>query len=65
MDPAKVRVIIDWKASLSAKGLLEFLGFANFDGYFIRNFSRVIAPFYKLKKKDFFFDWFEEACKAF
>lgn len=30
MDPAKVQAIMNWKAPLSAKGVLGFLGFVNF-----------------------------------
>ena len=52
MDPAKIKAIIDWKAPTSAKGVLGFLGFANFYRRFIKDFSRIVAPLYSLIKKD-------------
>jgi hypothetical protein len=65
MDPAKVEAIIDWKAPTSAKGVLGFLGFANFYRRFIRDFSRIAAPLYGLVKKDTVFNWSSETDRAF
>ncbi len=52
MDPAKIKAIMDWKAPTSAKGVLGFLGFANFYRRFIKGFSQITAPLYGLVKKD-------------
>ena len=65
MDPAKVEAIMDWKAPTSAKGVLGFLGFANFYRRFIRDFSRIAAPLYGLVKKDTAFNWSSETDQAF
>jgi hypothetical protein len=65
MDPAKVEAIMDWKAPTSAKGVLGFLGFANFYRRFIRDFSRIAAPLYELVKKDTAFNWSSETDQAF
>ena len=65
MDPAKIQAIINWKAPTSAKGVLGFLGFANFYRRFIKDFSRITAPLYRLTKKDVAFNWSKDACKAF
>ena len=56
MDPAKIKAIMDWKAPTSAKGVLGFLGFANFYRRFIRDFSRIAALLYGLVKKDMAFN---------
>jgi hypothetical protein len=65
MDPAKIKAVQDWKAPTSAKGVLGFLGFANFYRRFIRDFSRIATPLYGLVKKNANFNWSKEACKAF
>jgi hypothetical protein len=65
MDPAKVNAITDWKAPTSAKGVLGFLGFANFYRRFIKDFSRITAPLYGLVKKRMDFKWTEDADQSF
>lgn len=65
MDPAKVQAVMDWKVPTSAKGVLGFLGFANFYRRFIKDFSRTATPLYTLVKKDTIFKWTEEADQAF
>jgi hypothetical protein len=65
MDPAKIQAIIDWKAPTSVKGVLGFLGFANFYRRFIKDFSRITAPLYRLVKKDVKWEWTVEANQAF
>jgi hypothetical protein len=65
MDPAKIKAVQDWRAPTSAKGVLGFLGFANFYRRFIRDFSRIATPLYGLVKKNANFNWSKEACKAF
>jgi hypothetical protein len=65
MDPAKVKAVTDWKAPSSAKGVLGFLGFANFYRRFIKDFSQIAAPLYALVKKGTTFRWGEEANQAF
>jgi hypothetical protein len=65
MDPAKVKAITDWQAPTTAKGVLGFLGFANFYRRFIKDFSRIASPLYRLVKKDTVFEWTIEADQAF
>jgi len=65
MDPAKIQAIMDWKAPTSAKGVLGFLGFANFYRRFIKDFSQIAAPLYGLVKKDTAYKWTIGADQAF
>ena len=65
MDPAKIQAIMDWKAPTSAKGVLGFIGFANFYRRFIKDFTQIAAPLYGLVKKDVVFTWTPEADQAF
>jgi hypothetical protein len=51
MDPQKVKAIMDWEAPRSVKGILRFLGFANFYRQFIRGFSDLAAPLHALTTK--------------
>src|SRR6201992_416543 len=41
MDPAKVKIIVDWPPPTSVKELQSFLGFANFYRQFIDNYSGI------------------------
>ena len=41
VDPAKVKVIHEWKAPISVSGFRSFLGFANFNRCFIEGFSEI------------------------
>jgi hypothetical protein len=61
MDPAKVKAITDWQAPITTKGVLSFIGFANFYRRFIKDFSRIVSPLYRLVKKDTVFEWSIEA----
>ena len=65
MDPLKVSAITEWKAPTTAKGVMSFLGFANFYRRFIKRFSNLVAPLHKLTRKDTKFEWTEEANAAF
>jgi hypothetical protein len=47
------------------KQLQGFLGFANFYGRFIENFSRRATPLHKLLKKDEKWNWTESQEEAF
>lgn len=61
MDPAKVRAITDWKAPTSVKGVLGFLGFANFYRRFLKDFSQIAVSLYALVIKDTVVKWTAEA----
>ena len=65
MDLAKVKVIIEWAAPITVKGVLSFLSFANFYQCFIRGFSETTAPLTALMKKDVKFKWTQEVNNPF
>ena len=65
MDPAKLTTIHDWKPPTSAKGILTFLGFANFYSKFIPNFSHVVTLLNLLTCKDQPWVWTPLQQKAF
>ena len=65
MDPVKVKVIAEWEASTSVKGVRSFLGFANFYRRFIKDFSDLVRPLTDLTHKDRHFTWSPEADTAF
>lgn len=43
-DQNKVRAVIEWPQPNTVKELQQFLGFANFYGWFIRNYSLTAGP---------------------
>jgi RNase H-like domain found in reverse transcriptase len=59
MNPAKVKVIQDWPEPQKVKDIQSFLGFANFYGRYIHNYSNIVIP---LTWKNI--PWnFDESCK--
>lgn len=48
LDPAKIKAAVEWPSASSRKWLQQFLGFANFYRWFIRNYSKVVAPLMRL-----------------
>ena len=65
MDPVKVEAIKNWQAPKNGKGVLSFLGFANFYRRFIKNYSQLTAPLHHLARKDTPFIWDNKANEAF
>jgi hypothetical protein len=52
IDPEKVKVIQDWQAPTTVKGVRSFLGLANFYQCFVENFSNVVRPLTELTHMD-------------
>ena len=64
MDPEKIKVIQEWEAPKTKKGVRAFLGFANYYRAFIDKFAITAAPLTALTGKHPFL-WTPEAQKAF
>lgn len=43
MEEKKIEVMITWLESQSFKNIQVFLGFANFDKRFIKDFNRIVT----------------------
>ena len=54
MDPEKTKVIQEWEAFKTKKGVRAFLGFANYYRAFINKFVTTAAPFTVLTGKHLF-----------
>ena len=52
MDPSKVEGITNWPTPTKVKEVQLFLGLANFYRRFVKDFSKIVAPLYKLTRKD-------------
>ena len=64
-DGRKVKAIKNWPVPDNARDLLSFLATANFYRRFIRDFSRIAAPLYKLTREDVKWQWQAEQARAF
>jgi hypothetical protein len=64
MDEKKIQTIVDWIAPSSVRDVQCFLGFANFYGIFIKDYSKIVAPLTCLTRKDKFV-WDEKAEEVF
>ncbi|KAG5848674.1 hypothetical protein ANANG_G00101330 [Anguilla anguilla] len=65
MDGGKVRVVSEWPIPKTRKDLQMFLGFANFYGRFVRDYSKVAAPLTALTSTATKFHWTDIANQAF
>ncbi|XP_061596715.1 F-box only protein 40-like [Cololabis saira] len=65
VDPCKVKAVTDWPTPTRRRDLQGFLGFANFDRKFVRNFSTVAAPLTALTSPKVPFHWNAQQEDAF
>lgn len=64
-SPNKVKPILDAPAPQNIQQLQSFIGLCNFYSRFIRNFSTVMTPLYKLLRKNIKFCWGTEQQSSF
>jgi hypothetical protein len=64
-DPDKIKSLIGREFPDTPKGVMQFLGLANYFRKFIPNLSRLAAPLYRLMKKGTIFQKGEEVLLAF
>ena len=48
VDSDKVAAVLDWESPKDIKGVLQFLGFANYYNRFIKSFVHIAAPILNL-----------------
>ena len=65
VDKAKVELISKLPSPTNVKTVRKFLGHAGFYHRFIRDFSKIAKPLYKLLEKDAKFEWDEECQQKF
>ena len=61
VDKAKIELISKLSSPTNVKTVRQFLGHAGFYRRFIKDFSKIAKPLYKLLEKDAKFSW-EEDC---
>ena len=65
MDPNKITAIRDWPQPTTVKEVQAFLGFANFNRQFIKDYSEKALPLTELTKKETGFQWGDNQEKSF
>ena len=65
VDKAKIELISKLPSPTNVKNVRQFLGHASFYKRFIKDFSKIAKPFYKLLEKDAKFIWDEDCQKSF
>ena len=65
MDPIKIAGVRDWPTLRNVTKVQSFMGFVNFYGRFIPEFSHVASPLHYLTKKVELWSWTEPEETAF
>ena len=65
MDPAKIEVIQTFPIPTKSKDVRSFLGHAGYYRNFIKYFSKIAGPLYKLLTKEVEFSWTSKCDEAF
>jgi len=65
MDPKKVQSILEWPRPKNVTEVQAFLGLANYNRKFVKDYSKIATPLTNLTKKDTKFKWETEQEKAF
>ena len=65
VDPAKIEVIVSLPFPKTQKEVRIFLGHAGYYRRFIENFTKIVAPMFKLHIKDVEFQWTESCQNSF
>ena len=65
VDKAKIELISKLPSPTNVKTVRQFLGHAGFYRRFIKDFSKISKPLYKLLEKDAKFMWDEDCQKSF
>jgi len=60
MDPAKIKVILEWEPPIKITELRSFLGSVNYYRRFIKDYSTIAAPLTDLLKKERGWVWSQE-----
>ncbi|CAA77891.1 Reverse Transcriptase, partial [Cladosporium fulvum T-1 virus] len=65
IDPAKTQSIREWPEPKTVKDVQSFLGLANYNRKFIKDYSKTAAPMTMLTRKDVNWKWGKEQTEAF
>ena len=65
VDPTKIELIVGLPSPKNQKEVRKFLGYASYYQCFIENFTKLVAPMFKLLTKDSKFQWIESCQNAF
>ncbi len=64
-DPDKIESIKTWPTPKNTKQVRSFLGLCSYYRRYIRSFSEIASPLFKLTEKNRFFDWNNDAENSF
>jgi len=64
-DPEKIKAVAEWPQSENVKQMQSFLGFCKYYRNYIRNFSEIAKPLFKMTSRKEKFEWTKEGLAAF
>ena len=60
MEKMKIQAILDWPELQNTKEVQQFVGLINYYHKFLKGYSTIMGPLFKLLKKDCKFEWGQE-----
>ena len=64
-DPSKISTIKEYPVPTNVTEVRAFLGLASYYRRFVKGFSSIASPLFKLLKKDAVFEWHQDQQEAF
>ena len=65
VDPAKIKVVVNWKPPRSVIEVRSFLGLAGYYRRFVKGFFVIASPFTQLLRKGVKFEWSNKCQNSF
>ena len=65
MDPQKIEAVVNWKPPKNVSEVRSLIGLAGYYRKFVEGFSKIVAPWTKLIRKDVKYDWVDACQQSF
>ena len=64
-DPSKIEKVAAWPTLISTKAVQQFVGFANYYRWFIKDFAQIAKPLHRLTECGSTFSWPDDCKESF
>ena len=65
MEKEKIQGVVDWLVPKSVKDVQKFLGLANYNRQFVKDFAKIARPLHEITRKEIKWEWGEKQQNVF